>query len=258
MSKRGLYQLLASIALGMTYLVAAGASDNIGSRSYCVGLTSFPRWFDEGCQEALVPRLLIIGLGAIPVVLLLYFAGKTPASATAKHEVLLDPRDNMYWCKNCNFWSYDVRDARTHRGSIFDPAKAGFRPSTPSTNGRKAQPSAERHVFAFRGGRFVCSAPGCAFSASTKEAFKDHEAAARPATGGARVEGATAAHIGAEPTNDFGFGPANRSVPPTPPVSATPFAPEFKTCPDCAEEIRFAARKCRFCGYLYEDAPTEA
>jgi Uncharacterised protein family UPF0547/Phospholipase_D-nuclease N-terminal len=32
-----------------------------------------------------------------------------------------------------------------------------------------------------------------------------------------------------------------------------PAAPEFKTCPDCAEEVRAAARKCRFCGYLFED-----
>jgi rubredoxin len=30
--------------------------------------------------------------------------------------------------------------------------------------------------------------------------------------------------------------------------------PKTKTCPDCAEEGRFAARKCRFCGYLYEEA----
>jgi hypothetical protein len=27
--------------------------------------------------------------------------------------------------------------------------------------------------------------------------------------------------------------------------------PELKTCPDCAEEVKFAARKCRFCGYEF-------
>jgi hypothetical protein len=26
---------------------------------------------------------------------------------------------------------------------------------------------------------------------------------------------------------------------------------EWKTCPDCAEEVRAAARKCRFCGYRF-------
>jgi Uncharacterised protein family UPF0547 len=27
---------------------------------------------------------------------------------------------------------------------------------------------------------------------------------------------------------------------------------EFKACPDCAEEVRAAARKCRYCGYMFE------
>jgi hypothetical protein len=31
-------------------------------------------------------------------------------------------------------------------------------------------------------------------------------------------------------------------------------AGEFKTCPDCAEEVRAASRKCRFCGYLFVNA----
>jgi hypothetical protein len=35
-------------------------------------------------------------------------------------------------------------------------------------------------------------------------------------------------------------------------ISPLPPSPEFKSCPDCAEQVRAAARKCRFCGYLFE------
>jgi hypothetical protein len=46
--------------------------------------------------------------------------------------------------------------------------------------------------------------------------------------------------------------PATPAVP-APPVAA-PATPETKTCPDCAEEVKAAARKCRFCGHMFESA----
>jgi hypothetical protein len=45
-------------------------------------------------------------------------------------------------------------------------------------------------------------------------------------------------------------------APPAVPISTTvpPSTPaEFKTCPDCAEQVRFAARKCRFCGFQFAE-----
>lgn len=33
---------------------------------------------------------------------------------------------------------------------------------------------------------------------------------------------------------------------------------ETKTCPECAEEVKAAARKCRFCGYRFEPEPEAA
>jgi hypothetical protein len=32
---------------------------------------------------------------------------------------------------------------------------------------------------------------------------------------------------------------------------------ELKSCPDCAEQIQKAARKCRFCGYLFDQTEPE-
>ena len=41
------------------------------------------------------------------------------------------------------------------------------------------------------------------------------------------------------------------------PVVSPPETPTTKKCPDCAEEIRAEARKCRFCGYVFEANPGE-
>jgi hypothetical protein len=37
-----------------------------------------------------------------------------------------------------------------------------------------------------------------------------------------------------------------------PKVAISSAAPDSKVCPDCAEEVKAAAKKCRFCDYIFE------
>jgi hypothetical protein len=67
---------------------------------------------------------------------------------------------------------------------------------------------------------------------------------------GKRAEGAEPATPIPPPASTIAY-PA---VAPQPSPTLTATTPEFKTCPDCADQIRFAARKCRFCGYMFESA----
>lgn len=55
-----------------------------------------------------------------------------------------------------------------------------------------------------------------------------------------------------QPTKATSTTPQRRDT--VPPPSAAAAAPH-KPCPDCAEEVRAAARKCRFCGHMFDAAP---
>jgi uncharacterized protein UPF0547/zinc ribbon protein len=103
---------------------------------------------------------------------------------------------------------------------------------------------------------WTCRESGCGWAGTSREEARSH----RIATGGAPAA-APEVPSRAE-SNSAQSGTVSRLSPvPPPPV---PLAPErdtksdFKSCPDCAEEVKFAARKCRFCGYLFSSPGSEA
>jgi hypothetical protein len=56
------------------------------------------------------------------------------------------------------------------------------------------------------------------------------------------------------PVKTYGFDNSAKEPAIAPEPAST--TADSKTCPDCAEEVRAAARKCRFCGYIFEDVTT--
>jgi hypothetical protein len=87
---------------------------------------------------------------------------------------------------------------------------------------------------------WVCFEPGCGLVFQDEGQANLH----RKLTGTGSVPVAPA---GSPP-------PAPAGPPPPRSAPAAQTASEFKTCPDCAEEVRFAARKCRFCGHMFQSA----
>jgi Uncharacterised protein family UPF0547 len=75
----------------------------------------------------------------------------------------------------------------------------------------------------------------------------------------ARADAAAGRNAGAEP-QDFAPAPEGYEPPRYGATSQTDREPEFKVCPQCAEEVKAAARICRFCrfefGLLPEPAPS--
>jgi hypothetical protein len=50
----------------------------------------------------------------------------------------------------------------------------------------------------------------------------------------------------------FVFKTVKEELEPTTKVAKEPAIPEFKTCPMCAEDIKFAAKKCRYCQHMLD------
>jgi uncharacterized membrane protein YhdT len=231
MSKRALLQLFGWLAAGLTYLVAAGASGGVPSYVRdCVGLASLPHWFESVCSSALVPRLFVVGIGAIPTVLLFYFAEKEPPPTPSPR---LGPN--------------------VARAYLIGREEAEYPPLVGGHTVRYKPAES----------RYKCLEPGCEFEVPgihSRDIARQH----RINTGGTLAARSGPAPVG----NAVGFesppASATQRQPVAPPPVAVPApvtaaaqpsaAPEFKTCPDCAEDVKFAARKCRFCGFQFEAA----
>jgi Uncharacterised protein family UPF0547 len=147
--------------------------------------------------------LLVIFTGLIGLVAYVLVGRNRGSWASNRHRVLIDPSDNMYWCTDCDFASYEMKDVRAHGISSLSPITRGRRPTLEGEDASSSPPAMPLGEDAVGSGETVTSPD------------QDTEASGRTSTA---------------------------------PI------PETKTCPDCAEEVRPAARKCRFCGYMFEDA----
>jgi hypothetical protein len=235
MSKRALLWMLGLIALGFCYIAAVNVKEVsvhsvpsylAGGGTYvstsCKGMWWLGGWFSKYCSDSLPSRLGVIALGVAVLILCGYFAekGKQPPLLIGGHDVRRDPLSMYYICRSdgCGFISTSRDATRLHR--VETGAALG--------EGLATRPAAAA----------TASAPSAWYWFSDL----DQPSASRPATPEARSEQTSELTPEPEPTSE-----PKQTPEPEP-------KPEPKTCPDCAEEVRFAARKCRFCGYMFAES----
>lgn len=154
MSKRDLFRLLGWLAAGLTYLLAAGGR----GPAECFGLLSLPRWVDADCQPYLVGRLFIIGVGAVPTILLFYFAGKaegpqgSPPKARRLNQIgRLAPNSRLLPDSGRKARASTEVDVTPDSGEVFRCSDCRF-------SGDFA--SAQRHYLSLKGEHFVTRSMG--------------------------------------------------------------------------------------------------
>jgi hypothetical protein len=120
--------------------------------------------------------------------------------------------------------------------------------------------TAGHRVTRLPGGVWLCDEKGCHFASYFPAPARRHKIQ----TGGVPASPeAMEPHADVRPVTTLPTGSTPvMSSPPAPLApSPSPSLAEWKTCPDCAESVRAAARKCRFCGYQFDvqvGAPSSA
>ena len=111
-----------------------------------------------------------------------------------------------------------------------------------------------------RDGAYVCKSEGCDFLSWSRRNARAHRVETGAVLGGRAAMRSSPVAAAPAPSAWYWFSDLDRKTA-TRPAKAEARSeqtseptPELKTCPDCAEEVRFAARKCRFCGYMFESA----
>jgi hypothetical protein len=166
-----------------------------------------------------------------------------PPQGVGSHVIIASPTGS-YWCTGCDFRAGTALDGRIHVEEMRwseEPASAG------------------PHVIESIPGRdlYTCRCKGCNFSAGTYMAGQEHvDKMRRAPTPGEESASAVAqpASLGADGFEAPRSNPSD-SVAPSLAVDPTPPVADYKICPDCAEEVRAAARKCRFCGFQFQLVP---
>jgi uncharacterized protein UPF0547 len=233
MKKDQLLWGLGSIALAFAYIAAVNidvvtvqSSPTLYGGTYtrtyrsCDGLWDPTKWLDSSCSSTLPPRLGTMAIGIAIFLVCGYFAAKNTPQIRY-HDVWQRPDDGKYWCRDCSFQTHNVESAQSHRRIPF----VAPRVSMPTTTTVVSTPNA----FGF--GSSAANEP-------------------RPA-------GPGPSDVPAPPTPQA----ANTSRPAKPnptEATSTSSSAELKTCPDCAEQVRAPARKCRFCGYRFDEHVSDA
>lgn len=216
------------------------------------------RWGPCGDDTSRMHALMAQGTsdsGAVVLVLLMavlaVVVGFTLATLV---EVLKVPPESEFQSGNKAIWAFAIVFTGAIGAALYHAAGKPLRAAPTSrpqrAPGQRGQGSPAHAMLVQPNGRFWCES--CGFTTKWPDEAQGHENQDRPA-------GKSAAGRNQSERLPTEANPAPRAVrtsqATTAPLVAVAPTPDFKTCPDCAEEIRFAARKCRFCGYIFEASP---